>query len=94
MSVIYMTGIVAILVILIVAIFANRKARKDRDLRFDCEYCYLECFVKNSKVNRASYEAILEWMSKIVISGKPQIRKMLKLRNDFKDKFKNYINEL
>lgn len=93
MLLIYITGIAAFLIILLVAIFAIRKSRIKEDLRFEHEFIFIDCFVKNSKVNRDSFEAILEQMSKIVCYGKPQLRKMLRVRNDFRDKFKKFIDE-
>jgi hypothetical protein len=93
MELIYITGIAAFLIILSVAIFALRKSRKRDDLRFNQEYIFIDCFVKNSKVNRESFEAILDQMSKIGCYGKPQLRKMLRVRNDFRDKFKKFIDE-
>lgn len=65
---------------------------KQADLRFQQEYIFVREFVYNSKINEDSYNAIKIQLSKIIICGKPQLRLMLRLRNDFVKKFKKYVD--
>ena len=93
MKAIYIIGIISFAVMLITGLFISRSKVRARDIRFEHELLYLTVFVQHSKVNKESFEAIKERMSQIAIYGKPQLRKMMRLRNDFVDKFKKYIND-